>query len=382
MTTSRIIIATSSAAASITMLILVAALLVILTLAPSSSAAAQSARWSVDAKPRIAIGSGADGGAEFAFVNGVTRLPDGNYMVSDRNDYSMLIVSPKGAVLRKFGRAGSGPGELRDPFFSWRCGNHVFVSNGNASMHVFALDGSFVRTYRQGTGIAKRGPYRSACNSAGQFVHYGWDDAKDLKAGASYRSMVPVWIAPGDSSSGRLIVMAKGSERWNHTIRALGRETRIALGRERVYVGEADRYEIRMFSLDGIARGSIQKAVKPAAVTKQDVDDDKERLAAMMGPKRKALIDKDYESMSIPTELPPYREFVVDSDDNLWVRDYARSGANVTWTVFSPTGKQSAEVSLPNALEVHEIGRDYVLGRYLDPVLGVPEVREYRLVRR
>jgi hypothetical protein len=31
---------------------------------------------------------------------------------------------------------------------------------------------------------------------------------------------------------------------------------------------------------------------------------------------------------------------------------------------------------------VYEIGRDYVLGRYIDPELEVPEVREYRLVRR
>jgi hypothetical protein len=376
-------VATASAATTVAFLILVVTLLALLLLAPMRAASAQNARWSVDAKPRVAIGANADGGgAEFAFVNGVTRLSDGNYMVSDRNDYSMLIVSPRGEVIKQFGRKGSGPGELRDPFFSWRCGSHVFVSNGNGSISVFALDGAFVRTYRSGTGIAKRGSYRTACNSAGQFVHYGWDDSKDFKAGVSYRSMVPVWVAPGDSSSGRLIVMAKGSERWNHTIRALGRETRIAVGRERVYVGEADRYEIKVFSLNGAALAPIHKIVKPNAVTKQDIDDDKERLVAMMGPKWKAIIDKDYESMSIPTELPPYREFMVDSEENLWVRDYARRGASVMWTVFSPAGKQLAEVSLPNALEVYEIGRDYVLGRYIDPELEVPEVREYRLVRR
>ena len=78
--------------------------------------------------------------------------------------------------------------------------------------------------------------------------------------------------------------------------------------------------------------------------------------------------------------LPPYRELQVDSEQNLWVRDYARSGpVNVNWTVFNPSGKQITEIALPNALEIFEIGKDYILGRYIDPEAGVPEVRMYRL---
>jgi hypothetical protein len=36
---------------------------------------------------------------------------------------------------------------------------------------------------------------------------------------------------------------------------------------------------------------------------------------------------------------------------------------------------------MPKHLEVYEIGRDYVLGRYLDPDESVPLVRMYRLTR-
>jgi hypothetical protein len=39
-------------------------------------------------------------------------------------------------------------------------------------------------------------------------------------------------------------------------------------------------------------------------------------------------------------------------------------------------------VTMPSALEVYEIGRDYVLGRYVDPDESVPEVRLYTLRRR
>lgn len=68
---------------------------------------------------------------------------------------------------------------------------------------------------------------------------------------------------------------------------------------------------------------------------------------------------------------------------NVWVQHYPRAAsASVAWTVFSPAGVHLGATQTPAALEVYEIDRDYVLGRYLHPDDGVPEVREYRLTRR
>ena len=349
----------------------------------ASQADAQNAKWTVDAKPVMAIGAAGDGRtAEFAFVNGVTRLPDGNVMVSDRSDYSMLIVSPTGKIVKRFGRAGSGPGELTNPFFSWACGKQVFIgNNANTSMSVFDADGAYVRSYRIGSGIGKQGAYRSACNKDGLFVHYGWDNSKGQRPGIPFRAPVPVWVAAGDSSSGKLIATVQGSERVNGGPLPLGRETRIAIGTDRIYVGEADAYEIKVFTLDGNPLPAIvKKSAKAVAVTKQDIADDVDRVLAIMGVKFRKSVEEEYESIRMPRTLPPYRELLVDSEQNLWVRDYARSGpVNVLWTVFSKAGKQITEIALPNALEVYEIGKDYVLGRYIDPDAGAPEVRMYRL---
>lgn len=41
-----------------------------------------------------------------------------------------------------------------------------------------------------------------------------------------------------------------------------------------------------------------------------------------------------------------------------------------------------ATVPLPTALEVYEVGRDYVLGRYVDADESVPEVRLYAVTRK
>lgn len=54
----------------------------------------------------------------------------------------------------------------------------------------------------------------------------------------------------------------------------------------------------------------------------------------------------------------------------------------VTWTVFDPTGKQLVEMLMPQALDVYEIGIDYVLGRYLDPDESILQVRMCRLAKR
>ena len=49
--------------------------------------------------------------------------------------------------------------------------------------------------------------------------------------------------------------------------------------------------------------------------------------------------------------------------------------------VFGADGRTVAVVVLPAALEVYEIGLDYVLGRAVDENDGVPEVRLFALRR-
>jgi hypothetical protein len=72
---------------------------------------------------------------------------------------------------------------------------------------------------------------------------------------------------------------------------------------------------------------------------------------------------------------------LVDSEGAVWVRDYRSRGDQVTWTVFTREGQQLAEVQLPVSLTVFEIGKDYVLGKFVDPVEDIPEIRLYRLRR-
>ncbi|MEP6833746.1 MAG: hypothetical protein ABJB74_10135 [Gemmatimonas sp.] len=359
---------------------------VLITSLLSARLQAQPAKWTIDAKPQLAVGATGDGStAEFAMVIGATRLADGNLLVVDRNDYSVLIVAPNGKVISKSARKGHGPGELTDAFFSWSCGKEIFVENdGGKSISVFTADARYVRSFRFGTNVKGQESGSKACNRNGSFVHIAPGFVKDSKPGVAYRAPVPVWITPGDSTNGRVIATVQGTEWQDNSQFPLGRETRVAIGTNRAYVGEANSYSIKVFSLDGKPLPTITKAAKAVAPSRQDSEDEIERVLAIVGPtdqNRKWFKDV-FASMPLPKTLPPYRDMFVDKDENLWVRNYARTGTNVTWTVFNPAGKEVTEILLPNALEVFEAGKDYVLGRYIDPAAGVPEVRMYRLVKK
>lgn len=85
--------------------------------------------------------------------------------------------------------------------------------------------------------------------------------------------------------------------------------------------------------------------------TTADLDAEKERQISMMGEGARAQIER-------------------------------ASSKSVAWTVFSAEGTMRATVPLPTALEVYEVGRDYVLGRYVDADESVPEVRLYAVTRK
>ena len=97
----------------------------------------------------------------------------------------------------------------------------------------------------------------------------------------------------------------------------------------------------------------------------------------------RAQIERAFTTTPLAKYLPSTRDLIVDSDDNLWVQHYpGASSKSVAWTVVSADGTMRATVLLPTALEVHEIGCDHVLGRYVDADESVPEVRLYALTRK
>jgi hypothetical protein len=367
---------------------------VAITLASASTAAAQAvpARWTVDQAPLLTLGaSQADTNDMFTQVVGATRLPDGRILVGDLGSYALRMFSSDGKFLRRFGRKGSGPGEIGYLKDLLRCGDSVVTIDidGNRTS-VFSLGGDYARTFRFSSPQPGRPPYSTACNARGDLVHFGWETRTDMKGGA-YRPMVPLWLSKTDTVARPAIATIPGSERFglvvDNQIRGarplpLGRQTAIAVGPDRVYVATGDRYEVMVYDFAGKQLAPIRETRAVPPTTRADVEYAKERELALAPPGRREVAERAWDELPVPKALPTYSSLVIDASGHVWAQEYAR-GASPTaeWTVFDAEGRRVATTSLPTHLEVYEIGNDYVLGRFLDPDEAVPQVRLYRLRR-
>jgi hypothetical protein len=356
--------------------------------------AAQPGRLRVLPDPLLVIGGNEDDTTQiFAVVAGATRLPNGNILVGDRGNFALQLFAPNGRHLRSLGRKGAGPGEFGYLARFWRCGDSLItwdIDGHRAS--VFNLDLEFVRFFRFGTPeVGGQVPYASACNAQGTFVHYGWGTGQDPRP-PTYRTTAPFWLSRADVEVGPVLGRFPASERLVHESEGrvvgsgplpLGRESDVAIGRDRVYIGTAESFEILVFGPDGRRLPPLRKAdAAERPVTRADIDAVLELALAAARPDRHRAIQAQYASIRYPRTLPPYRALRVDALDQLWVEEYPRpQAAAVTWTVFAPDGRLVGEAALPRHLSVFEIGRDYVLGRYLDPEEAIPQVRMYRLIR-
>lgn len=338
---------------------------------------AQRAPWRIATTPTIRIGTSEKPDELLAAPAGATRLPNGNIVVGDLGDFALREFTPSGALVKRYARKGKGPGEVTYLAPLLRCGDSLLANDITGPVSIFTPDGAFVRAFR-----FKTPPYRFACNRTGHVVSMGWESDKNMKPEAN-RSLTGYWIARTDSSTPIKLGDMPGSERIGPRPYPLGREPRVAIGPTRAYVALADSFVVRVFDLTGKAMPSLSAPVPRVAATPADLVAEREREIAMMGERARKSTELEYQKFPLPKYLPATRDLIVDSDGNLWVQHYPRAASpTVSWTVFSPTGTVLSTVALPTVMEVYEIGRDYVLGRYIDPDESVPEVRLYPLSRR
>lgn len=364
----------------------------------STGARTSGASWMVDTVPLLVLGSVRDDTSQFfSTVVGATRLPSGDVLVADRQEHALQLFGTDGVRKRSVGRKGSGPGEFTYPAKFWRCGDSVFVYDIEGSRtSVWSLQLEYVRSFRFHAGAQVGGstPYASSCNRAGTFAHYGWEDMRNLDVdGRVLRLRVPFWIGGPDSSLRLLVDSFPGSERvlsidrgsgriTGSGPRMFGKQTSIALGSDRLYIGTAERPEVLAMNLQSLAVDTIRLPWQEAPLTAEDIAARKAVEIAASSPGRRARIEEIYADYPFPDRLPPYAALIVDAEDLLWAQDYPRAGGlTVRWTVLSAEGKLVAHAELPPHLDVLEIGTDYILGRYVHPVEAIPQVRMYSLRR-
>ncbi len=159
------------------------------------------------------------------------------------------------------------------------------------------------------------------------------------------------------------------------------RTTRRAVHDNLVFVGTNDEYAIDVYDDAGNLVRSIRRAVDPTVVTAQLFAAEVEHRISEMEERFRGIMAPLYEDMPRPEVQPFYGAMLTDPDGHLWVRRYSPESDLVwEWSVFESSGRWLGDVVSPTNLEIYEVGRDYVLGRWQDEE-EVEYVRIHRLLR-
>lgn len=348
------------------------------------------ARWSLDSAT-VTIGRDERPEALLTRVTGATRLADGRIIVADLGETPLRIFRADASLESRIARNGAGPGEITYLATLFRCGDEILTYDiDGRRISVFSLDGAYQREFRFALPVGQQTPYISACNATGRFAHLGWGNLARRQAG-THRDTVPVWITATPDGPPVVFDSVPSSERWGQTYNGrvvgsmplpFGRQPVVGIGRERIYVGSGDTFTIRVYAPDGTRLDSLHLPVTLQPVTPDDIRDRIERYVAERGESERRSMERESAGITFPTTHAAYTALVVDAEDHVWVRAYASpASATVDWQVFGPTGQHLSTVPMPRALEVFEIGRDYVLGKFIDVGEGQPLVRLYPLRR-
>jgi hypothetical protein len=352
----------------------------------SPPSSADVLRIDVDTNPLLDLGVVEGDTSElFSQVVGATRLDDGTVIVGDRGSAQLKYFSRDGRFVRAVGRKGSGPGEFGYMADLLRCGDSVFVEDIRVrGTLVFGIDGGYKRLLQFAPPEAGRSPYDTACNEDRIFLHYAFENFRADATLGPYRAAVPFWTTGPDGAVVKLLGTFPGSERLGTPGGSrplpLGKQTTIALAKDRAFIGTADAYEIVVLDLDGTPIDTLRKANVDLRTMPEDIELFKQRDLSQSNPALRAQIEREYLTIPFPERIPAYAALEVDARGNLWVQDYPRgAGALTRWSMFSPAGELIAETQLPTRLEIYEIGADYILGKTLEPPDDVEHVRVYRL---
>lgn len=362
--------------------------------ASGKDTAAAAPTWRLSPTPIVSIGE-VDGSPDYQLYQAMdaTVRTDGSIAVVNTGNSTVAVYDRQGRFLTRIGRKGQGPGEFEVP--TWIAslpGDTVvawdarlrrlsyFDPTGKLARLTTLTDaeGTFpeaVGLLADGSFLVDRGPDMIAMMQGQRGV---WRDSSSLQRfGRDGRPVGKLGPFPSDDMFLRDRVGGFG---WDDL--PFGRETFLVAARQGLYFGDSGTGEIVVYAPDGTRSRTLRSPHAPWTISESDVARFKEeRLERVAASDRRQEIEAMLAEAPFPKQSPAFGAMAVDPEGNVWVQEYPRPGqAEVAWAVLGPDGQPVARIQLPRALEVYEVGRDYVVGRRRDD-LDVEHVELYSVTR-
>ena len=366
---------------------------------------AQTARR-LETKPTLALGSGGAPEEEFGKVLDAVRLSDGSVVVADAKNLELRVFNAAGKFVRKIGRKGEGPGDFGGPSPVFRLAGDTLLT-WDIRLHRltwFNVDGKVAKTLlvtkppittfpngqRMGSLIFVFGTLQD-----GSFLGYvrpgRMNPPTEMHSDSAY-----VMHVLADGKYTPLSTLFFGESYNYHSSddkfvsfddRPFTTKSSFVAGAGTLWYTDGVHFELREYSTARKVLKVIRLRRTPAPVTTKDIAafntaeiEALKRERIVDESSRQTLIDLQKEIqkwMSVPKTMPAYTALKVESNGNIWARQYGDTTKVQHWDSFDRTGRYLGVVDTPAGFEVFEFGADYVLGRVRDQD-DVEGVRVYR----
>lgn len=323
--------------------------------------------WTLGSSPSLVLGGG-DAGAAHGFVRvvGALRLGDDRVVVADGRSGELRFFAPDGAFLMRTGGVGEGAGQFERLRGIDRCSTDGFVAfDLGWEIHHYAPDGT-LRAERELIMPSGSAPYHLACDAERvAAIGYGFDFEGPPPRGLfETRDHLMVWDASGAvlADLGERLVSDQQGTRSGSSAHPFGRATVFALHGGRLYVGDGERLEVKLYGLDGALHTVVRGPSGPLEVTDSLKAALLESRLAGIPPERRPAIRQRHEEMAWPEERAAFTALRVDPEGLAWLRrPSVRPDEAERWALLDPEAGYLGELELAAGRTLLRPERDEVL---------------------
>lgn len=347
--------------------------------------------WTFGDVPEVVYGESADP-VQFVWIRDALRLPDGRVAAIDGRANELFVFRPDGELTARAGRTGDGPGEFQRLAGLVHLGGDTLLVYDASHMRfsLFDTNGNFLddrrlETPEGGADAPRLTIYGAEAASGGLITLIGTGYSFSSSSTGDYVWANPTVRYAADGSFAG--VVGEPTKFWFYGTssgpegRLFGGRQQVAAAGGHVYVGDRERYEIRVYGGDGLVRiHRLLRSRRP--VTADLVERYKTGIAGRVDdPERRRQMLESVDRGPVADSMAWIDELRVDALGNVWVTESTvTSDDPATTGVFAADGDWLGTVEMPRNFRPLEIGEDYALGTLSDE-LDVPHLVQLGLER-
>ncbi len=322
-------------------------------------------------------------------IAGVTLTSDGRIVLADARTSSLALFDSSGAFVRLLGQRGEGPGEFQgitavtrewgdtiavvDLHYGRRLtrvtNDGVFVGRDllplDTSSALRRATPAMIGQERRAIGYLQKGTLLAYIRTAftriapapGQSrLHHDTLVLQSLNVATGdvqQLGMVPYGTVYEYTTAGRLL--------WSDWAPFAPRGW-VAVGENGYFYGRADRYEIGVFTPNGIPKRFVRMCLGPVIVDSKLRDAHKRRMIERAEAQYKALSEEALDAAPQRTTGPFFEGLLADRSGWIWIGDVTLPGDPHRWLVVDPSGVVRAMVALEPGVRLAEVGSTHLLG--------------------